>query len=355
MCHELGLYGGEMVAVDGTKFRADNSRKNNHNKTTVERELSRIDKNISEYLAALEAADSAEYDELTPSTDQIEAALKKLRERKEKYEDLQERLETESEVSTVDPESRLMKQGGDSRRLDVSYNVQTAVDAKHHIIVDFEVIDRPYDYGNLANISEKSMEVMGSKTLTVLADKGFYDSEDIAACEVNGVTCLVAKPKSGGGRKVEGFTKECFIYDKASDSYICPCHNHLKFMRLQNYNNGKKYRIYANYSACSKCSKKSECIKKQKHRQVLRLPYQDIIDIVDERTQANKELYRKRREIVEHPFGTVKAVWGFKQFLCRGKPRVTAEVSLAYLAYNARRVFNIFKENKKNLITAMRI
>jgi transposase len=353
ICRNLGLYGGEMIAVDGTKIRADNSRKNNYNKTTVERELFRIDKNISEYLAVLEAEDSSGMEELNPSAEQIATALKKLKERKEKYENLQSRLETESEISTVDFDAHLMKQGGDARKLDVCYNVQTSVDSKHHLIVDFEVIDRSDDHGNLQNMTEKSMDVMGIETLIVLADKGYYDGQDIAACEANGATCLVAKPKPGGDRKAKGFTRECFIYDKTSDCYICPCKNQLKFMRLQKHSNGKEYRVYANYPACKKCLMKTKCTK-HKYRQILRSPHQDILDIVDKRTIANKKLYLKRQEIVEHPFGTVKAVWGFKQFLCRGKPKVTTEVSLTYLAYNTRRVFNIFKENREELIAAMR-
>jgi hypothetical protein len=199
------------------------------------------------------------------------------------------------------------------------------------------------------------MEAMGVETVTVLADKGYYDGKDIAACEAKGVACLVAKPKAGGCCKEEGFTRDCFIYDKESDCYICPCQNELKFMRLQKYRDGKEYGVYANYSACGKCPQKAKCTK-GKHREILRLPYQDVLDIVDARKRANKDLYRKRQEIVEHVFGTVKSVWGYKYLLCRGKEKVTAEISLAYLAYNARRVFNIFKEdggNKGNLIAAM--
>lgn len=353
MCHELGLYGGETIAVDGTKFRADNSRKNNHNKTTVERELSRIDKNISEYLAGLEESDSSECDDLTPSTEQIEAALKKLKARKEKFEKLQKRIEIEGEVSTIDPESRLMKQGGDARRLDVCYNVQTAVDAKHHLIVDFKVIDRSDDHGNLTSMLKKSKKVMGCESLIVLADKGYYDGMDIAECEENGGRCLVAVPKPGGDPKEKGFTKKDFIYDKERNGYLCPCKNWLDFVRIQNHSDGKEYFLYYNYSACMECRHKSKCTK-AKYRKIYRTFYQDTLDIVGERTRNNKELFKKRQEIVEHPFGTIKAIWGYKQFLCRGKLKVNAEVSLAYLAYNTRRVFNIFKENKENLIAAMR-
>jgi len=347
MCRALGLYGGEAAATDSVKIRANNSRKNNHNQTTVERELSRIDKKISEYLNALDQADAAGKDEMAPTAEQIKEALKKLNERKEKYEGFLERLEDEGEISTVDPDSRLMKQNGDGRTLDVCYNVQTITDSKHNLIVDFEVTNQPDDKGNLENMSDRAMEVMEVETLTNLADKGYYDGEDIAACEEKGVTCLVAKPKPGGAKMAEGFSLYDFTYNKENDCYICPMQNKLNFMRAQKHSNGKDYRVYANYAACNKCPQKSLCTK-SRYRQILRPPYQDTMDIVDARTKRNKELYRKRQEIVEHPFGTIKAVWGYRQFLCRTKPKVTAETALAYLAYNLRRVFNIFKQNGDN-------
>ena len=340
MCKSFELFGGEVEATDGSKFRADNSRKNNHNKTTVERELSRLEKRISEYLNALDNADAEEADDVMPTVKQIKEALKKLNERKEKFEEFAKRLETESEISTVDPDARLMRSGGDARMLDVCYNVQTIVDEKHHLIVDFDVTSNPVDSGELQNMSERAMEVMGVETIINLADKGYYDGSDIENCEENGITCLVAKPKAGGAKKGEGFKRENFIYDRDNDCYVCPCQNELRFMRTQKHSDGKEYRIYANYPICGKCPKRSECTK-QKFREIYRSPYQDTLDIVDDRTQNGKELYRKRQEIVEHPFGTIKAVWGYKQFLCRGKEKVTAETALACLAYNFRRVFNI--------------
>jgi hypothetical protein len=347
MCRELGLYGGEVEAVDGTKFRADNWRKNNHNETTVEKELTRIDKRISEYMNALEEGDLEEAGEKAPDADAVKAALEKLRERKEKYEGLKERVEKEGEASTVDPDAKLMRSGGDARALDVCYNVQTVADGKHHLIVDFDIAERSDDKGNLFAMSEKAKEVLGVETITNLADKGYYDGQDIAACEASGVTCLVAKPKPGGRKKEEGYTRESFIYDREHDCYECPGKNRMGYMRDQKHSDGKVYHVYANYGACGKCPEKGKCTKGE-HRQILRPPYQDTLDAVDERTKSNKALYRRRQEIVEHVFGTVKAVWGYKQFLCRTKPKVCAEVSLAYLAYNMRRVINIFTEKKEN-------
>jgi transposase len=352
MCRTLGLYGGETTATDSTKFRANNSRKNNHNRTTVEKELSRLDKKINEYMAALEQGDKEESGEKAPDAQAIKAALEHLNQRKIKYENLLERVEAEGEVSTVDPESRLMHSGGDARKLDICYNVHTVVDSKHKLIVDFEVSNKSNDFGNLHVMTEKTKEVLEVQTLTNLADKGYYDGEDIAACEASGVACLVPKPKPGGAVKKEGFSRERFYYDRENDCYNCPGQNPLRYMREQKHSNGKVYRVYANYPACRKCCKKTDCTKGE-HREILRPLYQDVLDVVDERTVKNKPLYSKRQEIVEHPFGTIKSVWGYKQYLCRGKSKVTAETALAYLAYNMRRVINIFLEKGESLTTAM--
>lgn len=351
LCHELGLYAGKTVAVDGTKIRANNSRKNNHNNTTVERELTRIDKRISEYMAALEQSDAQEQDEAAPTREELRHALERLNERKVKFEGLREHLGTEREISTVDPDARLMRQGGDGRALDVCYNVQTVVDDKHKLIVDFDVITRPDDKGNLQRMTSSAKEIMGTNTLTALADKGYYDGEDIIRCEESGTTCLVAKPLHGKAKTLDGFTREDFLYDRENDCYVCPCQNSLRFMRMQIQSDKKEYRVYANYAACAKCLARKRCTK-AKYRQILRLPYQDRLDVVDTRTHGNKKLYRKRQEIVEHPFGTVKAVWGVRQFLCRTKPKVTAETALVCLAYNLRRVVTIFKENNGDVAIA---
>jgi len=293
MCRELKLYGGEVIATDGTKFRANNSHKNNHNGTTVERELTRIAKQINEYMAALDRRDAEEAGDGEPDTAAIKAALEQLNKRQVKFEALRARVTAEGEVSTVDPDARLMRSGGDARGLDVCYNVQTAVDARHCMIVDFAVAGRSDDKGNLHRISEQAKEVLEVESLTNLADKGYYDGADIAACEASGVTCLVAKPKPGGVKKEEGFTRRDFVYNREKDCYICPGKQELRYMRNQKHSDGANCRVYADYAACGKCPKKEKCTESDS-RQILRRPHEDTLDIVDERTKKNRELYRKR-------------------------------------------------------------
>ena len=344
MCRKVGLYGEEVIATDGTKIRANNSLKKHFNKVVVTNELERIDKKINDYMDTLEKGDEEDAQEAEPGTDAINAALEKLREKKARYEELQSRIVAEGEISIVDPEARLMRTGGDGRAIDVGYNVQTVVDSKYHMIVDFEVTNNSCDAGNLYTMSEKAKEVLEVATLTNLADKGYYSSEDMAACEENGVTCIVAKKNVGGTIKTKEFSHESFNYNADTDTYTCPCGNQLEFKRITKKNRGKEYRVYGNYKACVRCSRRSECTT-YSNRVIWRLPHQDIAEIIDERTRLNKELYRKRQEIIEHVFGTVKSVWGYRQYLCRTKSKVTAETALAYLAYNMRRAVNIFKES----------
>lgn len=352
MCRELELYGCEVVATDSVKVRANNSLGNNHNKTTVKNTLSKLDKRINEYMTLLEQSDIEEERDERPSGVEIKAALERLKSRKVKFEKFASRLENESEISLVDTDARVMRSGGDGRKLDVCYNIHTVVDSKNHLIVEYDVSSCSSDSGNLKAMSDKAMEIMELETITNLADAGYYNSKDIVACEQSGVTCLVAKRATGGPKKAEGFNRTDFIYEREKDVYICPEKKELKYMRYEKHISGREYHVYSNPSACKKCQKKSDCTT-QHFREFLRLTCQDVLDVVDERTRKNKELYRKRQEIVEHCFGTIKAVWGYRQFLCRGKTKVSAEMALAYMAYNLRRVFNIYIENSSRLAPTM--
>jgi transposase len=345
MLNNLGLFGAELEAVDSTKIRANNSRKNNYNPTTVELRLSRVEKQINEYMNALDENDKREADKTMPSTDEIKNALKKLQEKKANLLDIKAQVQEHGEVSTVDPDARMMRRGGDGRTLDVCYNVHTCVDAQHGLIAEYEVANNSSDTGMPGTMTSAAKEVLGVDKITALADKGFYDGDDIVACEESGVTCYVAKPKPGGKKHNEGFGREDFIYNKEADTYTCPGGQNLKFMRMKKERNGKEVKLYANYSACAKCEHRAKCTK-AKYRYFTRALNQDALDVIDQRLKENKALYRKRQQIVEHPFGTIKSGWGYRQFLTRGKGKVDAETGLAFLAYNLRRAMSIFEEKK---------
>jgi transposase len=347
MCRRLGLYGEELVATDSMKVRAQNSLSNNYNRTVVENELSRIEKRINKYLDALEESDTEGSGEETPSTASIKAALDALRQRQVDFTELHHWVTAEGEISTTDPESRLMRSGGDNRKLDVCYNVHTVVDSKYHLVADFAVNNCSSDAGQLGHMSMLAQEALEAAELTNLADMGYYDGNDIASCERRGVRCLIAKPAIGSVKKAAEFRTDRFVYDEEKDVYICPCKQEMAYVRDRKKPCGREYRVYVNYQACRQCPRKSECTG-YRYREMYRLPCQSILDLVASRTR-NKPLYRMRQEIVEHVFGTVKAVWGYRQYLCRGKSKVTAETSLAYMAYNIRRAFNIFTESRLQL------
>jgi transposase len=359
-CAEQGLYGKELVAVDGTKIRANSSRKNIHTQSLTSKQLEEVEKKISEYMAVLEKNDAEGELECELSAEAVRAALVRLNEKKSELEGYLQQIEKNDgvEVSTVDPDCRLMKQGGDGRNLDACYNVQTIVDEKHKLIVDFEVTNCPDDKGGLVVMTESAKEIMGIQEVVALGDKGYYDGEDISKCEANGTTCLASKMLSGRNTPNPLYNQENFRYDKERDCYICPREQLIPYRSTKTRKGAKgrvvEVKVYRDSSICKNCPMHQECTKEKYGRTLTRSPWQDTLDIVDARLQmpACRELLSKRSQIVEHPFGTTKRGWGFRDYLCRGKRLVTGEQSMVFLAYNFRRVVNILKGNSKDLMAA---
>jgi len=245
----------------------------------------------------------------------------------------------EETISETDRDARLMRTGGDGRKSDACYNAQIAVDAKHGLIVAAEATQDANDKGKLHVMTEAAKEAMGVKNILALADTGYFDGEDIIATEKSGVTCFVPEHRSGRRPPDDGYGIEKFRYDHEKDCYICPQDKELRYQGTYSYD-GKKKRTYANCAACRGCPNCDKCTK-GKYRSIKRLPEQEIVETVLERTKREKKLYKKRGQIVEHPFGTIKAVWGYRQFLCRGIEKVGAELALACSAYNLRRIQTI--------------
>lgn len=351
-CAKQGLFGGELAAVDGTKIRANSSWKNIYTVASAKNSIEKIDNKISKYLAELDENDNTE--EPKPDAETITKALKRLTEKKESLESILTELEMGeiSEISTVDPDARIMRQGGDGRAQDACYNVRAVVDAKNKLIVDFENSTCANDIGSLSSPASSAKDIMSVSEIAVVADTGFYDGADFERCSDNGITCYVAKRKRGSQAPSQEYARHNFKYDKESDTYICPMGTVLPYK----YNKSKSapsVRIYGNITACKACPKRDQCTTdKRGWRQIIRGLHQDAEDEVDTRMASafGRHIMGKRKEIVEHPFGTVKKTWGFGSFLCRGIEKTTAEVSLAFLAYNLRRVYNIFAENKDNLL-----
>lgn len=340
LCKDWGLYSETLIAVDGTKIKAYNSKKNNFNKKKIKRHLAYIDERIDEYMNALDKADEAESELSVPDAAELMRRVAEYQERKQEYNSMLDKMEVQgiNEVSITDPDARSM--AVNNKGIDVCYNVQTVVDSKHSLIADCEVTNNPTDHGQLSIMGKRAKEVFQTEELEVLADKGYYSTNDLIECEKANLKTYVAKPNNKDNLKDEEYRLDKFQYDAAKDLYICPTGHELYPGQIRKINE-VKYQDYKNYRACRKCESRDRCTKSQRGRVISRNLNQSLLDEVDRRTQDNKDLYRMRQTIVEHPFGVIKRQWGFGYFLTRGLDSVKAETSLMFLAYNIRRVINI--------------
>jgi transposase len=342
LCDEWGLFGKELVAIDGSKFRACNSKKNNYSAKKLDRHIKYIDEKIDTYMQELDNSDQAEGCDQKPATAEIQKRIQELRSRKQKYEIYQKQLKEngKNEISTTDPDARLM--ANNNNNVDVSYNVQTTVDAKHKLIADFKVTQKPNDLGELDNMALRAKKLFGGKNFEALADKGYYKAEDLKRCTQNGITPYVAKQIYSNGTGDKDFYSDKFQYDKDKKAYICPAGKELYYYRQRTQKDkGILGYDYRNYEACKACEFKTRCTKSEKGRSIHRHIDQDFLDTIDLRTEMNMGKYKLRQMIVEHPFGTIKRGWGAYYFLTKRKLSVRAEISLSYFAYNLKRVMNI--------------
>lgn len=342
LCDEWNLFGKELVAIDGSKFRASNSKRNNYSAKKLERHIKYIDEKIENYMRELDEGDTTETCDRKPDASEIKEKLQQLRERKNKYEKYKEHLDKtgENEISTTDPDARLMC--NNNNNVDVSYNIQTTVDSKHKIIVDFKVSQKPNDLGELDNMALRAKKLFKGKEFEALADKGYYKAEDLKKCVENGITPYVTKQIYSNGTGDRDFYGDRFKYDKDKNVYICPAGKELYYARdRKQKGKGIIGHEYRNYEACKNCEFKDRCTKSEKGRVICRHVDQDFLDTIDLQTELNMEKYKLRQMIVEHPYGTIKRSWGAYYFLTRRKISVTAEISLSLLVYNLKRVMNI--------------
>ena len=342
LCKQWDLYGKETVAIDGSKFKASNSKKNNYSKKKLKRHIKYLDEKIDSYLAELDENDEVEKEDRKPDEKEIKEKIEELKKRKSRYEDMDKELEEseENEISTTDPDARLMSNNNGT--VDVSYNVQTAVDGKHNLIVAFEVTTWPNDLGYLAPLALKVKQFLGCETLELLADKGYYYTDCLKQCVENGIRPYVSKQDSPNQTGNKKYYANQFKYDKVKDAYTCPAGEELTYSRTRK--NKEKEVIgydYRNSKACSNCLDKPLCTKSKRGRCIFRNANQDFLDTIDLKTKADMEKYRQRQMIVEHPFGTIKHIWAAGNFLTRGKESVSAEIALSYLAYNFKRTISI--------------
>lgn len=338
-CKRLELFGGELVAIDGSKFRAVNSPKRNFTQKKLRRMLTEIDGKIEEYLKQLDQQDQQEAGQQGLSPERLKEKIGRYKERREQYEQIKSNLEQseESQVSLTDPESRLMRVG---HGVEVSYNVQIVVDHKHKLVVEHEVSNEVTDQGQLSAMAKKAQERLGVQTLEVVADRGYYNGGEVKACEESGMTVYVPKPNNSSNLKRGLFTKEDFIYEPQKDCYRCPAGKELSY-RYQTLEQGRLMRSYA-ISGCKSCELRSGCsINKKGIRSIKRWVDEAILEAMARRIADQPEKVELRKCLAEHPFGTIKRAMNQGYFLMRGLSRVAAETSLTILAYNLKRVMNI--------------
>lgn len=346
-CVGEGLYGREMVAVDGSKFKAVNNSERNYTKKKLAQLIERESLRVAEYLKAIEAADqedAAAAPEPQLSGEQLREKLSKLKERLTKHEQLEQTLKEsgQSQISLTDADARLMKT---SKGSDVCYNVQTVVDSKHKLIAAYEVTNEGNDLGQLAQMAQQAREALGVATLTVLADGGYFDGDTIKECEEAGITAYLPLPQSGAANQRGLFSARKFTYDEAQDLYVCPQGEALTFRSQEKGSNQKLYRLYRT-DACGACPLRVQCTTSKRGRKLRRWIHEDVLERLRERIRDQPELLKERKKLAEHPFGTIKRTMDQGYFLMKGTKKVTTETSLTVLAYNLKRVINIMGVEK---------
>ncbi len=349
LCRRLDLYGAQLVAIDGTKFKAVNSKSNNLNEKTVALKLKQTEEKIAEYLKEMDQNDTADSSEdESVNAEELKEKICKLEEEKQRYEQIQDQMEAtgQKEVSLVDPDSRLMRV--DSQRLDVCYNIQTSVDAKQHLIVDYDVINNSTDHHQLATDAKAAKQVLGVDQLEVLSDKGFYVANDLVECEEAGITVFMPIPAFNPTKNVgvpeRDFCSGKFVYNVKRDAYVCPGGAELELLRRSYRGKEQCWGGLYGTKFCLSCSMRSRCTRNKRGRRMFRPEYQDTVDRLKARISSSvgRAKLRLRREIVEHPFGTIKRAFNQGYLLLKGLRKVRGEVGFTMLAYNLRRVINIF-------------
>ncbi len=349
LCIEFELIGKETEAIDGTKMKANCSKRKYYTSEKAQKALERIDQKIDEYMAMLEENDRKEMQEPKSNKENVLKALKNLKTKREKVEAALSEMEASGKdgINIVDGEARLMKKSG-SKDCDMCYNLQLAVDNKHGMIVVNEVTDSCNDINELSGMCEKTAEVLGTKNFNVPADCGYCNGEEIKKCEEMGVACLVPKPWPSHQPKNPDYCRDQFIYDETENCYTCPAGNQLRYVRTRERGG---FKVYSNREACKKCPVKSECTKSKTLREIERNPNQEYIDRADARAKEKKELYKRRQVLSEPPNGVIKRQWGYDHFLRRGKEAASGEAALMTLAYNMVRAVNVM--GVKELLAAL--
>jgi hypothetical protein len=351
LCRSLGLLTQASVAIDGSKFKAVNNRDRNFTRAKMERRMAQIEESVARYLQQLDTADRQEPSEaLKTKTSRLKEKIEKLKEQMRRLQVLKVTMlaTPDQQISLTDPDSRSMATSGRGSGI-VGYNVQVAVETKHHLIVTHEVTNVGTDRSQLSSVAKQAKATLDVENLDAVADRGYFSSEEILACENAGITVTLPKPMTSGLIAKGRFGKQDFRYMAGEDVYICPADQRLTY-HYTNEEHGMFLRRYWT-NACQGCAIKQTCTS-GKERRISRWEHEHVLEAMQRRLDEHPEKMRQRRETVEHPFGTIKARMGATHFLMKTLPRVATEMALHVLAYNLTRVMNII--GVRPLLTAMR-
>jgi transposase len=346
LCRKLGLLNNTLVAIDGSKFKAVNNRDKNFTRAKMKRRLAAVEESVDRYLTQLSEIDATETDDDKGQV--LEEKIAALKEEMARLKKCEVRMleAPDNQLSLTDPDARSMKSRGTGM---VGYNVQSAVDSEHHLIIAHEVTNVGSDRSQLTHVAKQAKTVLQREALDVVADRGYYNGDEIRACEQAGIDTYLPKPKTSPNKAKGLFDRSAFTYIDEDDEYQCPAGERLTH-RTTTTDRGKKIKRYWT-STCSSCVMKSQCTT-GKERRVSRWVHEAVLDRAQARLEKKPGAMLTRQATVEHPFGTIKSWMGATHFQMKTLPRVSTEMSLHVLAYNMKRAINIL--GTKEILAAIR-
>jgi transposase len=337
LCRKLELFGGELLAIDGSKFGAVNARDQNFNAAKLQDLIGRADARLAEYFKQLDAADAAEPAADALNKAQLAGKIAVLQERQDWHKELLAQLDEEQkQVSVTDPDTRKMPT---AHGMIVGYNAQVAVDAKHKLIAADDVTNEVTDFKQLANVAIAAKANLELKQAEVVADAGYYNAAEVSRCAEQGITPFIPKADTSANTARGLYGKSRFRYDELKDVYVCPAGAELTH-RFNTYELGRELRYYR-ASGCKGCALKKQCTRNKANRTITREENEGLMEAMAARMKAQPEKFKLRKTLAEHPFGTIKRWFGYTHFLLKGLEKVRTEWSLTTLVYNLKRVLNL--------------
>lgn len=348
LCQQLGLFTDAVVAIDGSKFKAVNNYQRNYTSAKLAHRMKEIEASIQRYLTDLDTADRQEPQAAKVRTERLNEKIIALKAQMQKLKDMEVQLRAspDKQISLTDPDARSMHSGGTSV---VGYNVQTAVDAKHHLIVAHEVTNACTDRDQLAAMAKLARSEMQTERLTAIADRGYFKGPQILACQEAGIDAIVAKSVTSNATADGRFGRADFIYNAQKNEYRCPAGQALIWRHTSTEKGMNLHRYWC--SNCKQCALKAQCTPSAERR-MARWEHEDVLEAMQKRLEQTPDAMRTRRKTVEHPYGTIKSWMGSTHFLMKTLPNVKTEMSLHVLAYNFKRMMAIL--GPQTLMAAMR-